>query len=268
MNSKLAIAAILVATIPGLVGTYYYLPLRSASTREVLEAPKALKILSDISYIDQVESEKEIVTFFVVAGVIENNLSTNVCSVNVTAMFYDAEGKMIENSSLLGHIELEIIEPGERAPFEIYLLLGSSTSIPSRYEVTASCFETDEEPVRGVEVINQTASFDKEGYHKVVGEVQNNWKTKAVAVKVICAYYNATDYLIAMSHAHVSTAIDSGAKATFELSSKPFEISPASYELFIVVHHYTQLPLSNFVLFTAMVVAFVIFIAYMKRRGW
>lgn len=267
MNNRLAIVAILIATVVCLVGAYYNLPLRSASS-EVSKMPRALKILSNMSYMEQIQSEEEIVTFFVVAGVVENNLSTNVCAVNVTTTFYDSEGKKIGNSPLLGHVELEIIESGKRAPFKTYSSLDSLTSIPSRYQVNASCFETDEEPVRGVEVIDQTAGYDKEGYHRIFGEVQNNWKTKAVGVKAICAYYNETGYLIAMSHTPVSTAIDSGDKATFELSSEPFMIRPASYELFVVVHHYNPLPLTRYVLFFAMLTLFLIFIVYMKRRGW
>ena len=268
MNNRLAIAAILIATITCLVGAHYYLTLQSAS-KKVSKTPRALKVLSNISYMEQIQSEEEIVTFFVVAGVVENNLSTNVCSVNVTTTFYDSEGKTIGSSPILGHVELEIIESGKRAPFKTYLSLGSLTSIPSRHQVNASCFETDEEPVSGVEVIDQTAGFDKEGFYMVIGEVQNNWKTRAIGVKLICAYYNATGYLIAMSHTPVSTAIDSGDKAPFELSSKPFKIRPASYELFVVVHHYNPLPFTRYILFFAMLTLSLIFLIYMKRaRDW
>jgi len=269
MNSRLAIAAILVATIACLVLADYHLTLGSASNEEESKMPKALKILSDFSYIEQVRSGEENVTFFVVAGVVENNLTTKACSVNVTTTFYDSENKTIGNSPTLSQVELQIIEAGKKAPFRTYLTLDSLTSIPFGYKLSALCFETDEEPVRGVEVIDQTAGFDKDGFYLIIGEVQNNWKTKAIGVKIICAYYNETDRLIALSHTPVSSAIDSGDTATFELSSEPFRIKPESYELFVVVHHYNPLPLTHYILFFAMLCLFLIFIVYMKRvRGW
>lgn len=268
MNKRLVLTAIIIATLMCLVWAHYQLTLRSAS-KEVLKTPKALKILSDISYVEQIQSGEKTVTFFVVAGVIENNLSTSVCSVNVTTTFYDSEGKTIGNSPLLAHAELQIIESGKRSPFKTYLSLDAFTPIPSRYQINASCFETVEDTVKGVEVIDQTAGFDKEGYHRVVGEVQNNWRTNAIGVKLICAYYNETGHLIAMSDTVFSTAIGSGSKVTFDLSSEPFRINPASYELFVVVHHYNPLPFTRYLLFFAMLTLVLIFIVYMKRvRGW
>lgn len=269
MNSRLAIAAILVATVASLVLADYHLTSGSASNEEESKMPKALKIQSDFSYVEQVQSGEESVTFFVVAGVVLNNLTTNVCSVNVTTTFYDSENKTIGNSPTLSTVELQIIEAGKKAPFKTYLTLDPLMSIPSGYKLSALCFETDEEPVRGVEVIDQTAGFNKDGFYIIIGEVQNNWKTRALGVKLICAYYNETDRLIALSHTPVSSAIDSGDTATFELSSKPFKVKPESYELFVIVHHYNPLPLTHYLLFFAMLGLVLIFIVYMKRvRGW
>lgn len=269
MNNRLAIIAILAATIASLVLADYHLTLGSASNEKESKTPKALKILSDFSYVEKVQSGEENVTFFVVAGLVLNNLTTNVRSVNVTTTFYDDDNKTIGDSPTLSQVELQIIEAGKRAPFRTYLTLDSLPSIPSGYKLSALCFETGEEPVRGIEVIDQTAGFDKDGFHLIIGEVQNNWKTKAVGVKVICAYYNETDRLIAVSHTPVGSAIDSGDTATFQLSSKPTKIKPESYELFVIVHHYNPLPITHYIIFFAMLGLFLTFIVYMKRvRGW
>lgn len=259
MNSKLAIVVVFVIIISVGVGAYYVTLLSTPTSR----VPKSLEIISHTSYTDEVKD----ITFFVVAGVIQNNLTTNVDSVNITATFFDVANNTIGTE--VSQSELNIIKSGQKSPFEVSLVLGSSTDIPYRYELSASCFETDEEPVAGLEIVNEVESFDEDGYHRIVGQVQNNGKRKAFSVKVICTYHNLDGDVIAISHAYVSqSVIEGGDKAVFELSSKPHEINPASYELFIVAQRYEPLLITNYVLLAILVVVFVLFIVYMKRRGW
>ena len=253
MNNKLAIATVIIAIIIG-AGIYYLtLP---APTPEVPP-----KILSHTIYITEADS----IRFFTVVGEVQNNLKANIGSVKILATFYDAKNNTI--GTRFTYTELNILKPGQKAPFDIYLLLNLSTDIPARYELTLSYVETGEEPVAELEILNRTSSIDEQGYHKISGEVQNKGLRKTYAVKIICTYYDPEGKVIAVSHAYVSPKIEAGEKASFELSSKPHKISPASYGLTIVAR-YGILVIAHLELLAILIAAFIIFIVFMKRRGW
>lgn len=264
MNSKtIIITAIIIATIIASIGVYHTARPSSQPLPPSPEVPERVKIAGHTSYVEETRN----VTFFTVKGLVQNNLTTNIRSVNITATFYDAENKTIGTE--IGHTELDIIKPEQKAPFEIYVSLGPSAKIPARYKLEASCIKTDKEPVIGVKVIDETSSFDEDGYYTVRGEVQNTWKTKAVSVKTICVYYDLEGNIIRMSHAYISPEINAGGKAPFEVSSKPYKINPASYELFVVVHRYEPILISNYILLAVLIMVFATFAIYMKKyRGW
>ena len=148
------------------------------------------------------------------------------------------------------------------------MLLNSTTEVPARYELTLSYVRTSEETVGGLEVVNRTSSIDKDGYCRIEGEVQNSGARKAFSVKIICTYYDSEGKVLAVSHAYVSSEMDTGDKAPFELSSKPHKINPASYELLVAAHHYGPLFVPFYQLLVVLITAFAIFVVLMKLRGW
>lgn len=254
MKSKVAIAIVIIATI--IVGAAIYYLTLPAPTPEVPP-----KIQSHTSYITEADS----IRFFTVVGEIQNNLKTNIDSVKIHATFYDAKNNTI--GTRFTYTELKILKPGQKAPFDIYLLLNSSTEIPARYELTLSYVKTSEKPIAELEILNRISSIDEEGYHKISGEVQNKGLRRAYAVKILCTYYDQEGKVIAVSRAYVSPKIEAGEKASFELSSKPHKISPASYGLSIVAR-YGILVVAHIELLAILIAVFVIFIVFMKRRGW
>lgn len=259
MKSKTIVTAavIITAIVTGIV--MYCLTLPPAPTPEV-EVRGNIRIMSYRSYI-----ENNTVKFFVVVGEVKNNLTTNVKSARINATFYDNEDQVVGTS--YSYTALEILKPEQKAPFWIYWGLNLSTSIPFRTELTCTCFKTSEQPLTGIEISKQMNSTDKDGYYTVSGEAQNNGPRKASAVWLVSTYYDPDGSVIAVSRAYVSPEINVGAKATFTLSSKPYKISPASYELLIVAQ-YEPLFHTHYPLFFILVATFAIFIAYMKRRGW
>lgn len=257
MKSKVTITALILIIIIVGIGVHYLNSL-PASTPEVQP-----RIVSHTTYLEKVDS----ITYFTVVGVVQNNLGTNIESVNVSATFYDAENNLIGRR--FSPTALEILEPEQRAPFEIYLLLNSSTDIADIcYELTLSYVKTSEETISGLVILNRTSSIDINGYCRISGEVQNKGIRKAVSVKMFCTYYDSEGNLLAVSHTYVSSEMEASEKASFELSSKPHKISPASYELLIVAHHYESLIDTHYQLLLILIIVFVLFIAFMKRRGW
>jgi len=259
MNRKIIItAAVIIIIIIAGIGIYQ-LTLPSAPTSE---APSPPQIMSHNSYVTNETGSR----FFVVVGEVRNNLETNIESANVTATFYDAENNVI--GTRYNYLVLKILEPEQKAPFEIYLLLNSPTDVPTRYELTLSYVRSNEETVAGLEITNRTSSVDADGYYRVSGEVHNRGERKAYFLKIFCTYYNSDDNVTAISHVYSSSQLDVGEKAAFEISSKPHKISPVTYELLIVTHHYEPIFITNPALLIIIITGFAIFIIYMKRRGW
>lgn len=258
MNKKMIIAGVIATLIIVASGIEIYnLTTPSAPTSEIPP-----QIVTNNSYIANATGPR----FFVVFGVVQNNLETNIKSVNATASFYDAKDDLTGTS--YAPIIQKILEPQQKGTFEIYLLLDSNTNVPAAYKLTLSYLKTDEEPVTGLEIISQASSIDEDGYYIVHGEVQNKAEMKAHHVNVICTYYDSSENIIAISRTQVSSEIDRSEKVAFETSSKPHKIIPASYELLIVAHHYDQLLVTNTQILIVLIIAFSVFLVYMKRRGW
>lgn len=258
MNRKIIITAVVIIIIIIAGIGIYQLTLPSAPTSE---APPP-KIVSHNYYVTNETGSR----FFVVFGEVKNNLETNIESVKVNATFYDIDNNTIGTN--FNYIVLKILEPEQRAPFEIYFSLESSTEVPAYYEPTLSYVRTNEETVAGLEITNRTASVDADGYYRVSGEVHNRGERKAYFLKIFCTYYDADGNVTAISYIYSSSELDAGEKAAFEISSEPHKISPVAYELLIVTHHYEPIFITNPALLIIVITAFAIFIIYMKRRGW
>jgi len=258
LKRKIAITALIL--IIGIVGTEVYATsLKPTSTQEAEP-----QIVSHTTYLEIVEN----ITFYTVAGVVQNNLNTNIKSVDATATFYDKTNNRvgIRHSPTV----LDILEPGQRAPFEIFLTIDPETTITDiSYELILSYEITQEKPITGLVILNHTPSVDMNGFYQIRGEVQNTESRKAFSVVMICTYFDSENNLLAVSRAHISSSMESGEKAFFDISSDPHEINPASYELLIVVHHYELLIVTYFPLFVLLIIPFPLFVVYMKRyRGW
>lgn len=85
----------------------------------------------------------------------------------------------------------------------------------------------------------------------------------------MCAFYGPNSDLVTIAGDVVDPlSVVPGGKADFELSSAPFSSPVGDFELFIVVHHYERPALANWILFTVLIAVSLVFLAYMRRRGW
>jgi len=262
MNRKIVFAVTVAITVVIAVIGAYYLTLPQAPAREVPP-----EIISHTHYTETVENTS--ITFFKVVGVVQNNLDTNIESVNITTKFFDAEDKLIaiRNSTTASNI----IEPSQKVPFEVYLLLDPANESPDRYELTLSYVKTSRETVAGLEILNRNWHVDETtGYHIISGELKNKGQQKAVGVKILCTYYGPDGNVEAIAHTYISRTIYGGETVAFEISSEPHKISSDSdFELLIVAQQYYPLPIVNYVIFAILAIGALSFIIYMKkRRGW
>ena len=262
MNRKIVIAVIaaITAVLAGIAA--YYLTLPQAPAQEVPP-----EIVSHTHYTETLQNTS--ITFYKVAGVVQNNLETNIESVNITATFFDAESTLIAIRT--GTTALDVIEPSQKVPFEVYLLLDPTKESPDRYDLTLSYIKTSREMETELEIVNRIWHIDETtGYHIIKGDLKNKGYEKAVGVKILCTYYGLDGNVEAVAHTYISRTIYGGEIAAFEISSEPHRISSDStFELLIVVRQYYPLPIVNYVFFAILAIGALSFIIYMKkRRGW
>lgn len=254
MNSKVIfiVAIIITVTIAGI--GIYYLHLPSTQTSQ---AQENVQIMSYTRYI-----ENNSVQHFLVIGEVKNNLTTNVKSLAVNAIFYDEEGHVIGTQH--AYSALEILKPEQKSPFKIYVHPNLSAS--EDIKLTCTCFKTNDEPVTGFDISKEEEAIDDDGYYIVSGETQNNGPRKASKVRAICTFYDSSQRVIGMSGTLISLEMNVGDNSTFTITSKPCKY-PSSYEL-VIAADYEPLFDMRYPLFFTLVIIFVIFVVFMKRRGW
>lgn len=225
------------------------------------------------NYNHYIENVSESVSFLVVFGLVQNNLETNIASVNITVTFYDVENNSIETKVV--PTVLEILKPRQKSPFQVYFLLNSSEEAPARYNLTLSYIETTEEPIEELEILNDALrpKVSDLGCYIVSGEVKNKGERKAWYVHITCIFFSNTGNVIDISHTNVAKQIGPNNKAPFKLSSRPLKESIGeqvkNYELFITVGHYEVFYTQHYILLGIIAFATFGFIIYMKRyRGW
>ena len=258
MKTRLAIFIALVVVM-GFVVCCMWLLLTPTPEKNIGKGE--LTIVSHIGCFERVQN----VTFFTVKGIVQNNYTISMRDVNVTAIFYDAENKTIWKA--YSYTALTIVKPGQRSPFEISV---SSQKGNYSYFLTAVGTKTDENPPNGLQVVNQNSTMIG-GYYKIFGDVLNKERWRAVYVRVICAYYDSEGNITALSQTFTSpSSINTGSKGSLEINLKVGDMMgpPDSFELFVVAHHYEVAFIGNYVLMFILVLAFLVFVVYMKLSGW
>jgi len=247
-----------------LCSSFLILTISSYNISNAAEEKKVcyLKITAHISFVETVNN----VSFFVVKGLVQNNGTKNVVSTNVTAIFYKEDGKIAATSST--RTALKIIRAGEESPFQIYLALHSSPA-PKSYKLRAIGLETNEEPYDFIKIKNVKSWIDKDGFHRVSGEVYNKGPLIAKSVRVICVYYDAEGKILVISDTVTDPiSIIPGGRSHFDISSYPFPIKARRYDLFVSVRRYEKAASANWILFGLLITVTIIFLVYMKRKGW
>ena len=252
LNRKLlSVLIVVVVILLGTVVIYYYYVLLPSPPIE--EGPP--QILGHISRIHSADSVK----FLMIEGVVQNNLNTNA-QVNVTAAFYDAQNSKL--GELCKATELKILKPGQKSPFTFYWPVSSSEI---KYKLDLAYARTSEQSVDVLEFAHLTNQTE-DAQFVISGEVWNRRALKAFNVGVVCAYYNAEGNFSGLSCTFISF-IDAGGGSPFEISIDASE-DPANYDLMVFAADYEDLSIANYVLFAFLILTFLGFAIFMKRRGW
>jgi hypothetical protein len=247
------------------LGIYFY-------SRTFFSAPideEPMVMVTDIIYnTSQVISSTKTL---IVSGVVKNNQQVWLSSLRVNATFYDSENRVIATTSVSSFVKA--IGPGQIAPFEIYFSFESYGASPLRYTLSASALVDTEAHDSGIEIVSSVADVDENGYHVIHGSLENKGEMKAVYVKVYGLYYDAEGNVSYVSESLVSESINPGYTMPFVVSSEPNRIEFANFEVVPVVrgydwYYFWRYGPPQLWLFVIVVGIFVLFIVYMKRKGW
>jgi len=167
--------------------------------------------------------------YFHIVGEVLNNTETNIEFVKVIATYYDQLGQVIGTD--FTYTKLDILIPGQRSPFDVN---SSPYTLPllDSYKIQVSYQTTLDAPFSGLTILSHTASIDAYGSHRIVGEIKNTSGMTAEFVEIVATYYDSSGVVIGTEFTY--TTLDElapGQVSSFEISSWPREIQPASYSL-------------------------------------
>jgi hypothetical protein len=259
MNRMLAFIIAFVVTVVFLVAGLHWYSQTVLSPPPVLPQEEPPQILSYTTLV-----EENSIKYLLIEGEVKNNLRTGA-NVNVTGSFYD------EEDNLLGNITrgalLKPIRSGQKAPFVIPWPLDFSAGVIPKFELSSSYTEAAEEPKDTLKIVYSVNGTDESGYYRVNGTVRNDGNRRVLSASVICTFYDSAGNVTLVSiYSLSSIGVDHA--VSFELSSAPYKVNPASYSLAVVVHGYESMLIQNYVLFIVLVLILVTVVVYLKRRGW
>jgi hypothetical protein len=184
-------------------------------------AHPALQIMGVTSYIDENG-------YYNLVGEVLNSGDYNMENVDIIATYYDTSGKVIGTAD--ANTELYVISKNVSAPFNI--IPDSNKIQPATYKLDMQGDMTNDQPFSGLTVQNDSTSIDDTGCYDITGQVKNAAGKPADEVKIVATYYDAGKNVIGTSFVYAKDAeIADGHISTFDLSSYPQQINPASYKL-------------------------------------
>ena len=193
----------------------------SKTTSSSTPAHPALQIMGVTSYLDENG-------YYNLVGEVLNSGDYNMENVEIIATYFDGSGKVIGTAD--ANTELYIISKNVAAPFNI--IPDSNKIQPATYKLDVQGDMTNDQPFSGLTVQNNSTSIDDTGCYDITGQVKNASTKPADEVKIVATYYNAAKNVIGTSFVYAKDAeIASGHISTFDLSSYPQQLNPASYKL-------------------------------------
>jgi hypothetical protein len=184
-------------------------------------AHPALQTMGVTGYIDENG-------YYHLVGEVLNSGNSNMENIEIIATYFDAAGTVIGTGN--NDTELYVLPVNTATPFDI--IASSKTIQPATYKLGVQGDMTTDQPFPGLTVQNTATSIDDTGCYDITGQVNNSSTKPAGEVKIIATYYDAAKNVIGTSFVYTKDSeIAAGHITTFDLSSYPQQIKPASYKL-------------------------------------
>jgi hypothetical protein len=158
---------------------------------------------------------------FHVVGEVQNVIEENIKDVSIKIIFYDEYGAVINADYIHSKFKmLDILTPGQKAPFEKVLLDEEASNRVARYEFLVECNITMEEPAM-LEIPSHSSSISPSGRcFEIVGEVENIESENIEDATVFATFYDQQGTVIGAtpsSYGEIDILVP-GQKLPFSLS--------------------------------------------------
>jgi hypothetical protein len=149
-----------------------------------------------------------------IVGEVKNNLSYPIEQVRVTATVYDKNGVIVATGDK--YVNDYLIQPGSRSGFDIFL----DETLPSESKyILITSFEKSEDVNPEALQLSVGKNSKTSNSFKVLGEVMNQGKSDANAVKVSAIFYDEGHKVIDTNYVYTNPdIIGPNKKAPFEFS--------------------------------------------------
>jgi hypothetical protein len=165
-----------------------------------------------------------------VLGEVQNQGTSTTTFMLLNVTFYNEFDNVVAAES--SYTIVDILLPGEISPFEVSSFPLANLSV-AYYMIEGSYFDTEEVPYREFELSGFTEYTDF-GWFYVSGEVENIGLLNASFVNVVASFYDENETLITYDFDYIDPdVLEPGQRATFEVSTFPDEVLPASYALMV-----------------------------------
>lgn len=187
--------------------------------------PTGVRILSLSLAVDSIGTR-------IISGEIYNNTGRNVEFVKLIANLYDRNNAFV--GSRFTYAMLDIVRPGGRSPFQVYISDIDFTSYHFQVESTP----TNDEPVDGlvlVSVGDRPATI--EHWHYIYGQIQNTSSQPMKFVQAIATIYGADGKVVDAAYTYTQLdTLDPGVTSAFEILSTNW-VGVPRYEVIVQGSH-------------------------------
>lgn len=155
--------------------------------------------------------------YFHLIGEVENLGEHNTEHNRVRVDFYDERGTLYTTGS--GECYREVIEPGEKSPFEIVF---AKAPQGANYKLTAEWDVTDRQPGGQMVFTGVKSTIEADGHFVLTGEIGNEGKQIIENAMVLGTFYDASGKVVAVGFTFPDTMpIKPGNSSTFTLVVEP-----------------------------------------------
>jgi hypothetical protein len=151
-------------------------------------------------------------------GELENTGDADLSNVRVTIALQEAGGDLLAVET--GYVDLEVVRPGEVAPFQV--LFSEGPRDWDDYEVTLEADPAESWnyafSYRELEAGDHSGQGIEPGGYRIVGRVQNTGSEGAEYVKIIATLYNARGEVVGVGSTYSQAdRIPPGGRSPFEI---------------------------------------------------
>lgn len=190
---------------------------------------------AEVIILNNHSSYKDTAGYLHVVGEVENTGNMSVRYVQIMGTFYDNQSNIILQDNTFAM--LEILPPGTRSPFDLFLV-SSSPDIISRidhYELDIDFTETNQTLTRTLVLLSNYSYISNiTGYLYIVGEIQNNGTETSTFTQAFATCYDINRTVVAIGSAFTNPyGIEYGQKAPFQILilNKEQSILVANYDI-------------------------------------